>query len=124
MTEYFAVIDDDGVRRGPFPSIGAASRFLKEASADRGYTEEEARQFFLHDSAIVMVETVNGQVDFINVSWLAREEAGGPMNRPEPAEALKKKIPKVKAQVAYLISLLIILVVAVGIAEIMGKISD
>jgi hypothetical protein len=76
MTEYFAVTDDDGVRSGPFHTIGNASRFLKKVASDRGYSDEEAREFFLRDSAVVMVETVNGKVDFTNVGWLAREKSG------------------------------------------------
>jgi hypothetical protein len=76
MTEYFAIIDDETMRRGPFETISEASQFLKEIAIDRSFTDEEAHQFFLNDSAVVRVETVNGRLDFINIGWLAREKSG------------------------------------------------
>jgi hypothetical protein len=80
MTEYFAVIDDENQRRGPFATMREASAVLKEASRSRGYTNEEARHFFLCESSVVEVQVVNGQMEFFNVGWLAREEA----KREEP----------------------------------------
>jgi hypothetical protein len=75
MIEYFAVIDEDGLRRGPFETMEEAARFLKEIAMDRGYTDEQAEQLFLHGSAVGKVETKNGRVAFFNPSWLAREES-------------------------------------------------
>jgi hypothetical protein len=75
-TEYFAVIDDEKQRRGPFVTMQEASAILKEASRLRGYTDEQTRHFFLHESSVVEVQVVNGQMEFFNVGWLAREESG------------------------------------------------
>ena len=125
MTEYFAVINDEGLRRGPFHTIGEASRFLKDVSSDRRYTDEEARQFFLYESAVVMVETVNGREEVINVGWLAREKSGRHLDESnEPVEALKNKDTRREAQAASLISLLTFLALAIGIAEIFGEIGQ
>ena len=79
-TEYFAVIDDEKQRRGPFATMHEASAILKEASRLRGYTDEIARHFFLCESSVVEVQIVNGHMEFFNVGWLAREESG----REEP----------------------------------------
>ncbi len=79
-TEYFAVIDDEMQRRGPFATMHEASAILKEASRLRGYTDEIARHFFLCESSVVEVQIVNGHMEFFNVGWLAREESG----REEP----------------------------------------
>ena len=75
MTEYFAVIDDEKQRRGPFGTMQEASAILKEAARVRGYTDEKARHFFLSESSVVEVQVVNGQMEFFNVGWLAREES-------------------------------------------------
>jgi hypothetical protein len=79
-TAYFAVIDDEKQRRGPFATMQEASAILKEASRIRGYTDEIARHFFLYESSVVAVQIVNGQTESFNVGWLAREESG----REEP----------------------------------------
>ena len=79
-TEYFAVIDDEKLRRGPFATMQEASVILKEAARVRGYTDEKARHFFLCESSVVEVQVVNGQMEFFNVGWLAREES----RREEP----------------------------------------
>jgi hypothetical protein len=76
MTEYFAVIDDMGLRRGPFDTMEEAISVLKETSQNRGHTETEAHQFFLHESAVVKVEVLNDRLDIINIGWLAREQSG------------------------------------------------
>jgi hypothetical protein len=75
MTEYYAVIDDLG-RTGPFASMHEASAVLKDASMARGHTEEEATHFFLHESSVVEVQCRDGQLEFFNVGWLARENSG------------------------------------------------
>ena len=71
MTEYFAVIDEDGLRRGPFETMEEATRFLKEIALDRGYTDEQANQLFLHESAVVKVQTSKGRSKFFNLGWKA-----------------------------------------------------
>jgi hypothetical protein len=73
MTEYFALIDEDRLRRGPFATMQDAVIFLKETSRDRGYTDEKAQQFYLHETAIVKVDPGTGHEDVFNLSWLARE---------------------------------------------------
>jgi hypothetical protein len=80
MTEYYAVIDDQG-RTGPFQSMHEASRVLRETSRLRGYTDERAHQFFLNESSIIKVEDVHGQLESFNLGWLAREASG----REEPS---------------------------------------
>lgn len=125
MIEYFAVIDADGFRRGPFQTIGEASRFLKNISSDRRYTDDEARQFFLYDSAVVMVETVNGRVDFINVGWLAREKSGRQMNEfDEVSGKPKSALPKADVLAALLITLLIVFIFGFGLTEFLGTIAE
>jgi len=79
-TKYFAVIDDEQQRRGPFATMQEASTILKEAAKARGYTDEKAHHFFLCESSVVEVQSINGQMEFFNVGWLAREESG----REEP----------------------------------------
>jgi hypothetical protein len=74
-TEYFAVLSD-GDRRGPFDSVSEPIRILKQTSRDLGHTDDEARHFFLHESAIEQVETVDGKTDCFRLGWLAREESG------------------------------------------------
>jgi hypothetical protein len=49
MTEYFAVLDDND-RRGPFESMNEPVEILKKTSSDRGYTDAQAQNFFLHHS--------------------------------------------------------------------------
>jgi hypothetical protein len=75
MTEYYAVIDDLG-RKGPFTTMQEASTVLKDASKARGHTDEQAIHFFLHESSVVEVLTLNGQQEFFNLGWLAREKSG------------------------------------------------
>jgi hypothetical protein len=75
MTEYYAVIDDQG-RTGPFQTMQEASRVLKDASKSRGHTDAQARQFFLYESSVVEVQSLNGQQEFFNLGWLARDESG------------------------------------------------
>jgi hypothetical protein len=75
MTEYFAVIDDDN-RRGPFDTMHEPIALLKQASRDRGYTDEQANHFFLHQSAVEQVDTVGGKVECFSLGWRAREESG------------------------------------------------
>lgn len=92
MTEYFAVIDDDGLRRGPFETMDEATQFLKEIAMDRGYTDEQAEQLFLHGSAVVKVETRNGKVAFFNLGWPAREESARQDAPSETREALPEMV--------------------------------
>jgi hypothetical protein len=75
MTEYFAVIGDDD-RRGPFGTMHEPVALLKQASRDRGYTDEQANHFFLHQSAVEQVDTVGGKVECFSLGWRAREESG------------------------------------------------
>jgi hypothetical protein len=75
MTEFYAVIDDQG-RTGPFTTMHEAASVLKEASKVRGHTDEEAQRFFLHESSVVEVDNLNGGQEFFNVGWQAREESG------------------------------------------------
>jgi hypothetical protein len=75
MIEYYAVIDDLG-RKGPFTTMLEASSVLKDASKARGHTDEEAIHFFLHESSVVEVQNLNGQQEFFNLGWLAREQSG------------------------------------------------
>ena len=76
MTEYFAIMDEDRLRRGPFATMQDAVLFLKETSRDRGHTDEKAQEFYLHETAIVKVEPSTGHEDVFNLSWLARELSG------------------------------------------------
>jgi hypothetical protein len=75
MNQYFAVLNNEE-RHGPFDTIGEACRLLKQTSHDRGYTPEQAQQFFLHGSAVEQVDTVNGNPECFQVGWLAREQSG------------------------------------------------
>jgi len=90
MTEYFAVIDDDGVRRGPFDTMEEATDFLKEIAMDRGYTDEQAEQLFLHGSAVVKVETSKGRLKFFNLGWRAREVS----SNQELPKAIREALPE------------------------------
>jgi hypothetical protein len=74
MTEYFAVLDDNN-RRGPFDSIRESVSHLKETSRARGHTDEQAYNFFLHQSSVERVETVDGKVECSRLGWQAREES-------------------------------------------------
>ncbi len=75
MTEYFAVLDDHD-RRGPFESIHEPVEILKQTSRDRGYTDAQAQNFFLHQSAVEQVDTVGDKKECFRLGWLAREESG------------------------------------------------
>ena len=83
MTEYFAVIDDDN-RRGPFDTMREPIALLKENSKARGHTDEQARHFFLHESSVQQVETVDGKVDCFCLGWLGHEETGWETQAAEP----------------------------------------
>jgi len=83
MTEYFAVIDDEG-RTGPFRTMQEAAAILEDASVARGHTDEEARNFFLDESSVVKVQIVDGKMEFFNLGWLAREE----FRMQEPSSAI------------------------------------
>jgi hypothetical protein len=83
MIEYFAVIDDD-TRRGPFDTMREPIALLKENSKARGHTDEQARHFFLHESSVQQVETVDGKVDCFCLGWLGREESGREEQAAEP----------------------------------------
>jgi hypothetical protein len=75
MIEYFAVIDDDD-RWGPFDTMQEPVALLKQSSRDRGYTHEQANQFFLHQSALEQVNTVDGKVESFTLGSLAQAEFG------------------------------------------------
>ena len=75
MTEYFAVLDDDD-RRGPFDTMQEPVALLKANSKARGHTDEQARYFFFHQSAVEQVETVDGKVECFRLGWQAREQSG------------------------------------------------
>ena len=83
MTEYFAVIDDDN-RRGPFDTMREPVALLKANSKARGHTDEQARHFFLHESSVQQVETVDGKVDCFCLGWLGHEETGWETQAAEP----------------------------------------
>ena len=83
MTEYFAVIDDDD-RWGPFDTLREPIALLKESSKARGHTDDQARHFFLHESSVQQVDTVDGKVDCICLGWLGREESGREEQVAEP----------------------------------------
>jgi hypothetical protein len=87
MTEFYAIIDD--LRRdGPFTTMQGASAVLKKASRARGYTDEQARRFFLQESSVIKLQNLNGRQEIINVGWLAREESGREDLSAEAAEEL------------------------------------
>jgi len=90
MTEYFAVIDEDGLRKGPFDTMEEATQFLKEIAMDRGYTDEQAEQLFLHGSAVVKVETSKGRLKFFNLGWRAREVS----SNQELPKAIREALPE------------------------------
>ncbi len=71
MTQYFAVIEGDG-RHGPFASISAAHRLLKQVSRTRAHTDEDAHHFFLCEVALEQVDTSDGKTKRINLGWLER----------------------------------------------------
>jgi hypothetical protein len=75
MTQYFAVIDEAD-RRGPFDSVDEPVTLLKSTSRSRGHTDAEAHHFFLYESAVEQVVTIDGKVECIVLGWLAREKAG------------------------------------------------
>jgi hypothetical protein len=74
-TKYFAVLGEYD-RQGPFDSMSEAVGLLKRTSRDRGHNCEQAKHFFLHESALEQVDTVDGQMECFRVGWLAREESG------------------------------------------------
>ena len=82
MTEYFAVTDDDD-RRGPFDTMEEPVALLKENSRARGHTREQARHFFLYQSAVEQEDSVDGKVECFRLGWLAREESGAKELSPE-----------------------------------------
>ena len=83
MTEYFAVLDDHD-RRGPFQSMHEPVELLKQTSRDRGYTEEQAQNFFLHQSAVEQVDTIGDKTECFRLGWQAREKSG--MNEELPPD--------------------------------------
>ena len=83
MIDYFAVIDDDN-RRGPFDTIREPVELLKANSRARGHTDEKARHFFLHESSVQQVETIDGKVDCFRLAWLAQEESGREEQAAQP----------------------------------------
>ena len=97
MIQYFALIGKDD-RRGPFESLCKPVELLKEISEALGHSKEEARNFFLHGSAVEKVEVIDGKTDRINVGWLAREEAckddeatGAELEKSSHEELARKK---------------------------------
>jgi hypothetical protein len=82
MTEYFAVIDDDD-RWGPFDTMQETVALLKESSRSRGHTHDQARHFFLHESSVEQVETLDGRVDCFRLGWVQREESGRQVQESE-----------------------------------------
>jgi hypothetical protein len=92
MIEYFAVMDADGLRWGPFETVDEAAQFLKELVADRGSTAELADQLFLHESAVVKVETKNGKVVLYHLGWPPREESSTRELPAETREALPEMV--------------------------------
>jgi hypothetical protein len=91
MTEYFAVIDEDGVRSDAFATRDEAIRFLRTIALDRGYTDQQAEQLFLHGSAVVKVETKDGNVVFHNLSWRAPGKAA----IREPPTQINEVLPEI-----------------------------
>jgi hypothetical protein len=74
MAQYFAVFD--GGRQGPFHSVEEPIALLKRISKERSHTLDQAQHFFLHDSAVEQVETVDGKPECLRLGWVAREEWG------------------------------------------------
>ena len=60
MIHYFAVIHDDD-RWGPFESMHEPMALLSQTSRDRGHTEEQAENFFFHQSAVEQVDAESPQ---------------------------------------------------------------
>jgi len=75
MKEYFAVVDVLD-RRGPFDSASESVELIKQTSRDRGHTDEQGQYYFLYQSAVEKVETVDGKRECFRLGWLAREKAG------------------------------------------------
>jgi hypothetical protein len=92
LIEYFAVIDEDGLRGGPFKTLEDATGFLRKFALNRGYTHEQSDQFFLHESAVVKMETKNGKVAIFHLSWQAREESSSQGLPTEMREALPEMV--------------------------------
>jgi len=90
LTEYFAVIDADE-RRGPFPSMLQAGSLLKQVSQDRGHTDEQARHFFLHESAVEMLKTVDGNSERVRLIWMGRQESGRKELSPEKQAKIRSR---------------------------------
>ncbi len=88
MTEYFAVLDDYD-RRGPFDNMEEPVALIKQASKDLGHTEEQARRFFLYQTAVEQVDVVDGKTECFCLGWQAREESGRErLAENEPVDAL------------------------------------
>jgi hypothetical protein len=92
MTEYFAVIDEDGLRGGPFQTMNEATRFLTQSALDRGYIDEEADQFFHHGSAVVKVEIEDGRAVFFHLGWPPREDSSIQQLAVESREAMPEMV--------------------------------
>jgi hypothetical protein len=92
MTEYFAVMDEDGRRRGPFDTKKEAADVLWKIAMERGYTDEQADQLLLHESAIVRVETKNGEVALFNLGWPLRNESSSLEIPAEKRNAMPEKV--------------------------------
>ncbi len=75
MTEYFAVLDDFD-RRGPFETMREPVALIKQASKALGHTDEQAQHFFLYQSAVEQVDTVDGKEECFRVGWQTRERSG------------------------------------------------
>lgn len=93
ITEYFAVINADD-RRGPFNSMLQAGSLLKEVSQDRGHTDEQARHFFIHESAVEMLKTVDGNAERVRLIWMGRKESE---RKEQPPEKLAKFSSSIKS---------------------------
>jgi hypothetical protein len=76
-TKYFAVLGEYD-RQGPFDSMSEAVGLLKRTSRDRGHNCEQAKHFFLHESALEQVDTVDGKMEFGWDGWRGKNQDGCP----------------------------------------------
>ncbi len=85
MTEYFAVLGDFD-RRGPFETMREPVALIKEASKALGHTDEEAQHFFLYQSAVEQVDSMDGKEECVRLGWQARERSGRELTTDESEE--------------------------------------
>jgi len=75
ITEYFVVLGNDALLRGPFGTMEEATDFLQKLAQDREGTDKQDDPFFLHGSAIVKMETIKGKMLFLHLGWPPQAES-------------------------------------------------